>query len=100
MFPSNAYTIRIARARDDRELERLAELDSSPPLQHPILLGEIDGRPAAALSLHENRAVADPFARTAPLLAHLRLRAAALEAHARTPDLAHRIRASIKPAPA
>jgi hypothetical protein len=95
MFPSDAYLIRLAGDADEHELLRLAEVDSAPPLEHPILLGEIDGRPAAALDLDAKRAVADPFLPTANLLTHLRMRAGALESHSRMPGLADRIRAAM-----
>lgn len=97
MFPANAYVIRLAGDADDDALRRLAELDSAAPLEHPILIGEIDGAPAAALALDERRTIADPFRPTAALLVHLRLRAAGHEAHARTPSVADRIRAALAP---
>ena len=101
MLAANAYVIRLARATDDVDLERLAELDSARPLAHPILIGEIAGRPAAALSLHDKRTIADPFEHTTLLLAHVRVRAAAMEAYARTPNLADRVRAALRaPQPA
>jgi hypothetical protein len=95
MFPANSYVIRLAGDADEAALERLAQLDSTAPLEHPILVGEIDGRPAAALDLDSGRAIADPFQRTANLLAHLRVRAGAFDAAARTPDVAGRIRAAM-----
>ena len=67
----------------------------SPTLEHPILVGEIDGRVAAALDLDTGRAIADPFLRTANLRAHLRVRAAGFEASTSTPDVADRIRAAM-----
>lgn len=48
MFPSNAYVIRRATEDDEVELRRLAELDGQRPLTGPALVGEIDGKPAAA----------------------------------------------------
>lgn len=87
MFAANAYVIRhVAGAK------RLAELDSQRPLTGPALVGEIDGRPAAAISLTDGRVVADPFQHTAALVAHLRLRARALSEFERTPSLAERLR--------
>src|SRR5688500_1297787 len=96
MFAPTTYVIRLAGDADAAALERLAQLDSAAPLEHPVLLGEIGGRPAAALDLDAGRAVADPFLRTAHLLAHLRVRAGAFEAGARTPAVADRIRAAMK----
>jgi hypothetical protein len=72
-----ALTIRPARPQDADELVRLAALDSAEPLRGDVLLAEARGRPVAALSLVDGRAVADPFAPTAPAVAALRaLRAA------------------------
>jgi hypothetical protein len=87
MFAANAYVIRHVIGA-----ERLAELDSQRPLTGPALVGEIDGRPAAAISLTDGRVVADPFQQTAALVAHLRLRARALHAHERTPSVRQRLR--------
>ena len=96
MYPANVYVIRLAGDADEEALARLAELDSAAPLEHPVLVGEIGGRVAAALDLDSGRAIADPFVRTAHLLAHLRVRAAGFEASMRTPDVADRIRAAMR----
>ena len=95
MFAPTAYVIRLAGDADEAALERLAQLDSAEPLEHPILVGEIDGGVVAALDLDTERAIADPFVRTAHLLAHLRVRAACFEAAAQTPAVADRIRAAM-----
>ena len=96
MFPADTYKIRLAGDADEAALDRLAQLDSARPLEHPILIGEIDGRPAAALDLDSGRAIADPFVRTGTLLAYLRVRAAGFEAAMHTPDVADRIRAAMR----
>jgi hypothetical protein len=96
MYPANAYVIRLAGDADEPQLKRLAELDSAEPLEHPILIGEISGRAAAAIDLDSGRAIADPFQHTATLLSHLRVRAGALEAYAHRPDVADRIRAAMR----
>jgi hypothetical protein len=97
MYSANAFVIRLAGDNDEYDLYRLAELDEKEPLEHPVLIGEIDGEPAAALSLEDRRAVADPFRRTDLLLSHLRLRAAAFDAAARRPAVADRIRHALAP---
>jgi hypothetical protein len=72
-----ALTLRPASPQDAAELARLAALDSAEPLHGEVLLAEARGRPVAALSLVDGRAVADPFEPTLPALAALRaLRAA------------------------
>ena len=96
MFSATTYTIRVATPDDDPALRRLAEVDSSEPLPGgPVLVGEIDGTPQAALSLVDGRAVANPFVATAQLLAHMRMRAGALGAYERQPSLPKRIRAAL-----
>ena len=95
MFPASTYVIRLAGDADDAALERLAQLDSATPLEHPVLVGEIGGRVAAALDLDSERMIADPFLRTAHLRAHLRVRALSFEAGVRTPGVADRIRATM-----
>ena len=95
MFPANQHVIRLAGDADEATLERLAQLDSARPLQHPILVAEIRGRVAAALDLDERRTIADPFQPTAALRAQLQVRAASYDAAVREPDVAHRIRAAL-----
>jgi hypothetical protein len=96
MFPANQHVIRLAGDADEAALERLAQLDSARPLQHPILVAEIRGRVAAALDLDERRTIADPFQPTAALRAQLQVRAASYDAAAREPNVAHRIRAALR----
>ncbi|HEX5622224.1 MAG TPA: hypothetical protein VFX51_27610 [Solirubrobacteraceae bacterium] len=96
MFPANAFTIRLAGDDDAEMLRRLAEVDSQNPLSGRILVA-VDGDAAvAALSLDENRAVANPFRRTAPALALLRMRASALRGYEQTPSLRERIRVATR----
>jgi len=69
-----SYTIRPAYQADAVALERLAQLDSAVLPAAPLLIGELDGRIVAALSLSDGTAIADPFVSTAELVALLRLR--------------------------
>jgi hypothetical protein len=91
MFPSNAYIIRPATAADSAALRRLAALDEAKPLTGRILIGEIAGEPAAALSLKTGATIADPFVLTDNLRTHMRMRAAALQAVEREPSLRERM---------
>jgi hypothetical protein len=100
MLPANTYVIRQATVDDQQALQELAELDSQRPLNGPALIGEIDGRPAAAVSLQDGRVLADPFEFTVQLRQVLRMRVAAMHAHARTPSLPERLRAAIGTVPA
>ena len=95
MFPANAFSIRTASEADDAALARLAVLNHRAPISRPALIGEIDGIPAAAISLDDERIVADPFAATPHLHVHLRMRAAGIAAHRRTPSVARRMRAAL-----
>ena len=68
--------IRRGRPTDAAEIATLAELDSARPLAGPSIVAESDGRLVAAVSLHDGRVVADPFAPTADVVEMLRLRTA------------------------
>ena len=70
-----SVTLRFGSPADGKALARLAELDSSTPPAHPVLLAEVDGQLLAALALADGRVVADPFHRTADLIDLLRARA-------------------------
>lgn len=96
MFSATAFHIRPARDQDAPALRRLAFLDSADPLTGRILIGEIDRVPAAAMSLDEGRIVADPFQKSDALRVHLRMRAAGIQAHERTPSVRDRIRAAMR----
>jgi hypothetical protein len=67
--------IRLDRPEDERALERLAGLDSAAVPAAPLLVAEADGTLRAALSLQDGAVIADPFHRTASLVALLVARA-------------------------
>ena len=73
-------TIRLAREDDRSALRRLAALDSSTVPRGPLLLAEIDGELHAAASIRDGRAIANPFKRTADLVALLHARIASRSA--------------------
>ena len=98
MLPANKYVLRLATEHDAADLRRLALLDSARPLTGRVLIGELDGTPAAALSLKTGRAVADPFLPTADLRIHLRTRGASLEAVSREPSLRERMLDAVRTA--
>jgi hypothetical protein len=91
MFPAQLYVIRLATDRDAAALKRLTALDSAKPLTGRVLIGELDGKPAAALSLKTGATIADPFQATENLRVHLRMRGAAIEAVEREPSLRERM---------
>lgn len=69
-----AIAIRRAEGRDVAGLRRLAELDSAPVPAGEHLVAEEDGALRAALPLEGGPPIADPFHRTAELVALLELR--------------------------
>jgi hypothetical protein len=91
MLPADTYVMRLGTEHDADDLRRLAALDSARPLTGQVLIGEIDGVPAAARSLETGRTIANPFLPTARLSVYLRVRAAALEAVRREPLLSRRM---------
>jgi hypothetical protein len=95
MYAANSYVLRIATDADADAVRRLAELDSKAPLEGSILIGELHGEPVAALSLADDRVVADPFRPTAHLLATMRVRARGLKAVEHMPSLRDRLIAGL-----
>jgi hypothetical protein len=77
--------IRSAGEADRFAVDRLAVLDSQPPLDGEVLLGLVAGEAWAAISLADGRAVADPFRPSAGVVELLRVRAEHLRAGARRP---------------
>ncbi len=72
----DTVTIRMAVSADAPALSRLAQLDSRPPREPvPMLVAEVGGELRAALPLDAGPAIADPFWRTAELVAILAERA-------------------------
>jgi hypothetical protein len=74
----SSVVIRVATAVDVHDLRRLAALDSARALLGTVLVAESDGQIRAALSLDEERAIADPFEPSAPLVELLQARASLL----------------------
>jgi hypothetical protein len=70
--------LRLCRASDDAELERLAALSEQPLAAGRFVVALVDGRIAAALPLGPGALLADPFMPTAHLQRLLELRAAQL----------------------
>ena len=91
MFRADAHVIRLATEHDAAALRRLVALDQARPLTGRVLIGEIDGEPAAALSMKTGAAIADPFQRTEELRVYMRMRASAIEAVEREPSLRERM---------
>jgi hypothetical protein len=70
--------LRLCRAADDPQLDRLAELSERALPQGRLVIAATRGQIVAALPLAGGEALRDPFARTAHLLPLLELRASQL----------------------
>ena len=91
MFSATAFKIRDARVADVPELVRLGWATEEDWPSGQILVGEIHGVVAAALAIEERRALTASVPGAPYLLAHMRARAAGIEAYKRTPAVADRI---------
>jgi hypothetical protein len=87
--------IRAARGSDGPALERLAALDSATVPAGPLLIAESDGALVGALGSRNGERIADPFRRSADVMALLELRAAGAPRERR--GLAERL--GLRPAP-
>jgi hypothetical protein len=97
MYPANEYEIRLATEADAVTLHRLAALDGQKPFAGPALIAERDGVAIAAISLFDERVVADPFEPTLRAAQLLRMRLNALRAYSKTPSLTKRLHAAMSP---
>jgi hypothetical protein len=86
-----SVVIRAARGSDGPALVRLAILDSAALPQGELTVAEADGELIAALSPNTGERIADPFHRTADVVALLELHAARRRA-ANQRGLADRLR--------
>lgn len=68
-------TIREATAADEDGLRRLAQRDSATIPPRPVVVGEVDGEIRAAISVATGATIADPFMRTADVIALVHARA-------------------------
>jgi hypothetical protein len=98
MSPSEDLTLRVSAPGDAVALGRLAQLDSTLYDGSRMLVADVGGELVAAVSLDGGAGFADPFRRSANLVALLRLRlrqlAAADEAELRAAGLSRAPRAA------
>jgi hypothetical protein len=82
MTPPQKPILALRVAHDDEAdvVRRIADLDDARTLSGEILLALLDGEPVAARSLSDGRVVANPFVRTADVVALLDIRASQLTA--------------------
>ena len=88
---STEITIRAARAEDMGELARVAGRDTHELPEGTLLVAKVGSDVRAAVSLSDGTIIADPFHRTAELVAMLKIRAAAVR-RARWGEIAPRRR--------
>ena len=96
MFSATAYKIREARVDDVPELVRLGWAREEEWPTGLVLVGEIHGVVAGALAVDENRSVMAHVPNAPHLLAHMRMRAAGIEAYRRQPSVAERFREQMR----
>jgi hypothetical protein len=65
------FSFRSVEPRDRNRLDRLAALDSAPPLESPVLVAEVGDALVAAIGAG-GEVIADPFVPTASLVRGLR----------------------------
>jgi hypothetical protein len=97
MYSANSPVIRQATEADSAILTKLAQMDGQRAFAGPALIAEIAGVPVAAISLFDERVVADPFQQTTVAAQLLRMRLAALRAYSSAPALPERLRAAMRP---
>jgi hypothetical protein len=95
MYPANAYVIREATKADDQALRQLAELDGKQPLRGRVLIGEIHGEPAAAVSIDDGRILSHPQRPTHLLVPIVGMRARAQRTFERMPSVTARLAAGL-----
>ncbi len=93
----SSVVMRAARGSDGDALARLAKLDSKPAPRGELLVAEVDGAILAAIQLDDGVTFANPFQRTAGLVALLELRAGNGRRRSARRGLAERLR--LRPAP-
>ena len=91
MLHTNAYDIRLARPVDAASIRWLSEIDMRPMPRGRVLVADVDGQAAAAISLDDGSVVANPMIRTAHLVTALRSQARAHGARERKPSLRERL---------
>lgn len=95
MLSATSHIVRPATAHDAKALRKLAAVSGARPLMGRVLVAEVRGVVAAAISRDDRRTLADAALAPAYLTAVLRLHAGALAAVARQPSLAERMREAV-----
>ena len=93
-------TVRHATAADTGRIRALAALDDRKLPAGPWFVAEADDELVALIPVRGGRVIADPFRRTADLVALLELRAAQLAETAEPAGLLHGVARALRPAAA
>jgi hypothetical protein len=95
MFAANTYRIRLANYDHLDAIAPFVEPDSGRPSTGRVLIGYLDGAPAAVLSLDDGRVYVDPSRHTGHLVANLRVRAVGIRADEESNSLCERLLAAV-----
>jgi hypothetical protein len=95
MFPANLHNVRVATAADDHALRRLAKANDRSPLEGRIVVAEVSGHVAAAMSRDDGRLLIDRAIAPDHLTATLRARVQGIDAYEREANLAERLREAV-----
>ena len=90
MLPANHHVVRVAAAADEYTLRRLAKAAGRSPLTGRIVVAEVSGAVAAAVSRDDGRLIIDRALAPDHLTAMLRARVLGMDAYERQSDLAVR----------
>jgi hypothetical protein len=97
MYAANSHVIRPATPTDEHALRRIAKQAGRRALDGRIMVAEVRGAVAAAMSRDDHRAIADTAIAPAYLTTLLRLRIEGMDAFEREPDLSVRLAEALQP---
>jgi hypothetical protein len=95
MYPANVFVIRESTQADEQALRQLAELDNKQPLSGRVMIGELHGEPAVAVSMADGRTVSHPHRATDLLVPLVGMRVRAQRTFERMPSLTARVAAGL-----
>jgi hypothetical protein len=95
MYPANSHVVRGATAADEYALRRIAKAAGRSPLEGRIVVAEVSGVVAAAVSRDDDRAIIDHALAPHYLTPMLRARASGTDAYERQANLSERLREAV-----
>jgi hypothetical protein len=96
MYPTNSHVVRAASAADEHALRRLAKVAGRSPLEGRVVVAEVEGAVAAAVSRDDGRTLADGALAPTYLTAMLRAQVQGMNAFERQPDLGERVAEALR----